>query len=456
MWHSYTPSSRLLRRPVSCSGLAAALGRPSFALLILAIALLRVATMWHGLAARFEPNDFSIYYCSAVTMRDGGNPYRTGMPALARRLGLDAGYTAQANNAPPMLLALEPLSLMTPHHAYWAWQAVNFAALLLSIFLLLRPAYSGLSTPMALALAGFAILFPAVGNHLGNAQGKMLTLLALVAMMRLTERGHDPMAGVALGLAGLTQVFPLLLGGYLLLMRRWRALAYAAGTVVLGGLVTVALMGAGNSLCFFSAVSALASERWLSEPSNVSLAASISRVVWWLSGAARTENVELIRRVCIFTADAAVMWMTVNATDWRSGEDRDWRAFSLWVMAAVMIAPTAWFHYLILMLIPFAQAGVAANRGTAGSRVVWTMAATYMLVGAIGSALQVAHGDVSVVRTFQNIEFISAIACFVATCRFAFDAGGRAFSPHQAAEPRPFWAERLAPYSAMPELMEAD
>ena len=405
---------------VSVRGLVSALDRRPFAMLLFVIAILRIGATWYQMASTFSPMEFSIYYCSAVTLRGGGDPYRTDMHPLARTLGLEKeGYVEQTNNPPTFLVALEPLAMLSPPHAYWAWQLVNATAFALALFLLLAPKYSGLSPSMAWSLAALALLFPPVGNNFCIAQSKMLALLPLVAMMRLMERRRDALAGIMLGLTGLMHVFPLLLIGYLLLMRRWRAVAFTAGTILLGGIATLALMGFDHSLGFFSAVGALASQRWMSESSNISLGAFISKILSSVSGSHARESTEMIRVACIILADLVVMALVVKRTDWEGGEDWNWRVFSLWLVAAVMISPTAWFHYLLLLLIPFAQAAVAANRGLVSARVVWAMAAICLLIGLIGDTLRLVADDGLVVGQLRNLEVICMFAGFAATYWFA-------------------------------------
>lgn len=412
-------------RAVSGRGLAAALNRRPIAILIFAIALFRAGAMWHSLAVNFNPQDFSIYYCSALTLRQGGNPYHTDMRALARSLGLEQGYVDQTNDPPTFLLGLEPLGLLSPHHAYWAWQVLNAAAFAAALYLLLWPGYSGLSGSMALALAGFAILFPPVGNNFAIAQSKMLALLPLAAMLRLMERRRDGLAGIMLALAGLIRVFPLLLGGYLLLTRRWRVLGYTVGATLVGAILTLVLMGVDNSLGFFSVVGSLGTERWLSETSNISLAAFISRILWTLSGGAHGSLLELARRTSIVGADLLVLYLVVRATGFSGGEDRDGRAFSLWVVAAVMLSPTAWFHYMLLLLIPFAQAASAANRGAVSARAIWMMVAAYLAIGLTGNALLFASGNEPLFERVRELESICLLIAFVAAYWFAADAAER-------------------------------
>jgi hypothetical protein len=92
------------------------------------------------------------------------------------------------------------------------------------------------------------------------AQTQILILLLLALVMRWLQRGHDAAAGFALALAGLLKIFPLLLIGYLLAIRRWRATVYTVCGLLLGGLLTLALVGLTHSLAFFQVVGVVAGQ----------------------------------------------------------------------------------------------------------------------------------------------------------------------------------------------------
>ena len=58
---------------VSGRGLAAILDRRWIAILILCIAVLRGVSFWSRLERNFDPQDFSVYYCSGLLLRSGQN-----------------------------------------------------------------------------------------------------------------------------------------------------------------------------------------------------------------------------------------------------------------------------------------------------------------------------------------------------------------------------------------------
>jgi hypothetical protein len=406
---------------VSWRGLAAILDRRWIAILILCIAVLRGVLFWSRLERNFDPQDFSVFYCSGLLLRNGRNPYEADLLPLAKRLGLEKGYVLHANNPPSLLLCMIPLTLLSPHHAYWAWQTLNAAALAASIFLLFAPRYSGLSRYLALSLAAFAILYPPVGNAFALAQSKILLLLLLTATLRCMRRGRDGITGLLLAAAGLCWLFPLLLGLYVVLKRRWRMLGYLIAGLAIGGLATVALEGVRTSFSFLTSIDFLTSRTWLSSDSNLSLEAFVSRIFWDIFGIASSPSRELARSALVRGADLAVLYVVVRATPLGTGEDRDWRALSLWIAASVILSPTAWFHYLLLMLIPFAQMASAANRGGISRRAAWMAAASYILIGLIGNALAAVPPHSMAFGALRELEFACLVMAFVAAYWFAAD-----------------------------------
>ena len=192
--------------------------------MILGLATAKIADLFYGLYQHFTPEDFSVYYASGFLLRHGVNPYGADLAATAHRLGLETGYISQATDPPTFLLAFEPLTLMGIHRAYWVWQGINLTAFAGALVLLFAPRFSNLPKHLALTLAGLAMIYAPVGNNFAIAQNKVIVLFLLAAMMRCLERKHEGWAGIFLAIAGLMRVFPLLLGFYLILTKRWRAL----------------------------------------------------------------------------------------------------------------------------------------------------------------------------------------------------------------------------------------
>jgi hypothetical protein len=60
--------------------------------------------------------------------------------------------------------------------------------------------------------------------------------------------------------------------------------------------------------------------------------------------------------------------------------DHESRAFALWVTAAIMLSPTAWIHYLVLLILTFMLIAAAGWNASASPRAVWLMAGSYAVL----------------------------------------------------------------------------
>jgi hypothetical protein len=120
-------------------------------------------------------------------------------------------------------------------------------------------------------------------------------------------------------------------------------------------------------------------------------------------------------------ADLVVLYFVIKATPFDSGEDRDWRVLCLWIVAAVMLSPTAWFHYLLLTLIAFAQMASAARRGWVSERALWMAVGTYLVAGVIGIVLLMAAPESKIFDVTRQFEFLCLLMAFVAAYWFAAD-----------------------------------
>ncbi|HJU29210.1 MAG TPA: hypothetical protein VJ718_08565 [Candidatus Binataceae bacterium] len=77
----------------------------------------------------------------------------------------------------------------------------------------------------------------------------------------------------------------------------------------------------------------------------------------------------MAREIAVWIARAGVLAATIIATPiGKAYEDRDNRAFSLWVAAAIFLSPIEWAHYMVLLLIPFLNMARAACAGRVGER----------------------------------------------------------------------------------------
>ncbi len=357
--------------------LAATLNQTPVLAFLWLVTILQISTICRQMSQHAMNLDFSVYYLSALAVRHGDNPYKTDFPAAAAGFGLQVGDIEHATDPPTFLITIFPLALMPPRVAYYVWQGFN-AALLIAALALLLGHSCGLNAKARLSLAALALFYPPIHFHFYLAQSKIPILLLLVLMMRSMEWGWNRAAGVFLGLAGLLRVFPLLLVGYLVMRRRWQTLIWTLIALAIGGIVTIELLGLTSSLSFSKGVSLNLRHDAIALHTNIALSAAISRFLWGLLGQGTVSD--WVRAIAIGVADAALVGSAIWAT-LRLGADEDpyWCALSVWIVASVLLSPTAWPHYMVLFLIPFTQLASAANDGNVVTCAQWLALLSYAL-----------------------------------------------------------------------------
>ena len=340
------------------------------------LAIIHITSLAKSLQYENFPCDFCSFYSSDLALRAGLDPYTADLPAIERRLGTESRIP-HATEPPTQLMLFEPFTYFSLRAGFWVWTALNALALAASLGLLLGPR-SGLNNRTALMLVALTILYPPVSRHFVCSQNKLFTLLTLVLMMRCMEDGYDGSAGLLLALAGLTRLFPFVIGGYLLIRRRWRVIFFAAAGSLLLGAITVVFIGAANSLSFFPSALVTSSQFW-DIRRNVSSVTLVSRMFWHsgYSGPA----VEVLRITAVVISIVLVLTISTLATLRKSVvEDHDWPAFSLWLITSVMLFPSSKEYYLVMLLIPFAALAAAAAHERASLRAIAMAAVSYVAI----------------------------------------------------------------------------
>lgn len=225
--HESTGTRRSRNLKISIEGLALALTRPIPIAILCAAAMLKAYLVFSILPTRVKHWDFDLYYVSALALRENENPYTVDYKALAARLDISVTPDWKSHDTPTLLLCFEPLTTLPMKEAFWIWTSLNAAALVVTLFMLLRPSAPSLSPPMGLTIAAMTILYDPVAMNFEYAQRQIVILLLLVVAMRAMERNRDWLAGLMLAAAGLLRAFPLLLMVYLALGRRWCTLLCA-------------------------------------------------------------------------------------------------------------------------------------------------------------------------------------------------------------------------------------
>lgn len=282
--------------------------------------------------------DFSHYYASGSLLLRGQDPYRVDLREEVARSGLQLeGVVFRATNPPPLIALSSPLALLPPGVAHSVWTGVQVACL--AALLWLTVTIGGLSPQGGLCFAGAALFSYAVYSHFYYAQTQLLIGALLLVALRFLISDRPVPAVLLVGVTGLLKLFPLLLLPWFVWAVRSpgkRRLA-AAGVVLFIGAV-VALQWP-LWLSFFRSAPPVIAAAVEGLPFNFSLPSVLLRLgvpgVW-----AAWPGLMLLGGgylVCL-----------------RAGRERPVEQLALLTCLTVAATATAWGHYHVLLLFPFA------------------------------------------------------------------------------------------------------
>lgn len=392
--------------------------RRETALVICVLALFQLARILLGRKDSFAERDFSSYYVWAVALYRHINPYTADLTPLAGELGVHIRDGATANYPPTFIMVWQPLASLGPAAAYWIWMALSLI-LLAGALMLLFGRRSGLPSVVALELAALALLYEPLKIHFQFAQAQILILFLIVVAMALLERGRDRSAGLILALGTLLKVYPITLGAYLVLTRRWLAAAFMALGLSVGYAITLGVLGPPG-VGFFSRLGTdLQAKIGARLLPTVSLGGTVERIFIYshLDASHDVARQVLTTGGCVLILALTVLATLATATDQR----RSKQAFGLWVTATILLTPGAWIHYMVLLLAPLALLAEAVLNGEASKAAVLCGVVSYMLTqvcwAILGSSLQL---PLWLENTLTESAFVSVALVFVAGCLLCF------------------------------------
>lgn len=387
-------------------------------LVVAALVALRHAVSDWRLAASGDlgpDGDISVYIGAINFLKAGGALYD---------YPLEGGY---GFTYPPFAaIVLRPLTWLDPRTTGLAWLTwcILVATIVVALVVLARP------RPVRMVDRVIVGLF-AVGAFLGSVQvqsdlvtGQVNLVLALLVILDVGRFVPDRFRGALVGVAAAVKLTPLVIWGWFLLTRQWRALATSVGTFAACTVLALALLPSASRHYWTSAIFDTGRVGDVELRFNVSVMGTLARA--GVDGSARTFLWLTIGGVIVLAA----FWNAERAR--RAGDHV--AAAVLLGCAAVVATPIAWPHHQIWL--PLAGIVLAL-------REAWLPRAAGLAV------LAFAYLHVPVTRwsdahglgvVFDNVDF----AMFVGVCvlglggstRRRRDVGHESEEVRRAARPR--------------------
>lgn len=238
--------------------------------------------------------------------------------------------------APPLGIAVAPLTMLGLDDAVLAWFFIHIVAMALACVLM--PVRTGIR----LATFGVAALSFAVTRDLVLGNVSVVLLLPLAAAWRWLDQ---PLGSIAQAIA--MSVRPMLgvLLVWQLLRRRWRAVAWTVGAGVVLIALTLPVVGLDGYREYLTMLGNL------SGVSGVEFNYDISST---LLGWGATEALATFALLAGYVIAIAAILISLR-------RDRE-VGFMVTVMASLLLSPLLWDHYLVMLILP---AAFLAERGRA-------------------------------------------------------------------------------------------
>jgi hypothetical protein len=336
-------------------------------------------------------NDFPIFYYTARLVADGMPMYG----ASPARYGIEWGPHLGNLNPPHFQLLLQPLAWVPYERALVAWSVLNAAALALSLAVIVRTLGIRLTFKKVFGLGALVVASAPFTSVAITAEWSFLLLAPFTLAWASARRGRWGAAGGWLGLCVALKLFFLLFLPWLLLQRRWGALA-AAGTIVMlafaGGAAVHGWATYGLWLESLRAVD------WWWLPMNASGQGFVSRLVDG-GGVIRPLVAAPALLQPMAAAGAAIVGVVsvtaaVRFAPRGAGVDG---SFLVLLAGALLASPLGWVYYVPLAVGP--AAGAIASGAWTGVPRGWRVT---VLAASVGLYVPVEHasaGQPSLVAT---------------------------------------------------------
>jgi hypothetical protein len=356
-----TVTARL--RPV-LRGIAARWAAPSSPLKLatLALSLVGALALAHALPTTPAGSAAALYYQAAVDLRHGHSPYGAAIAWIGAHSATDwRNLYMDVYTYPPLLaLLLIPLSGLSVSSVVTLWSLLSLACaiyLATSLARLVAPAARKLDRALAVAVAlDAALLFGPLRHSMRGAQADIELIALAVGAWSALRSGRRVTSGLLLGLAIAVKPTYVLLLGFHLWRREWRA-AGSALLVGAAGLAVPFLVVPHAALADYLRVTAFwNTPGFIMAPKSISIFGVVERALYLAPPLWRLFTAPWVARVI---AAAIGLGVYVAASrlvpaNMRRGEPQWDYAFGLAVMVMLLGSPLTEDAHLALALIPLA------------------------------------------------------------------------------------------------------
>ena len=364
-----------------------------FAWLALAVAVITLVAggLYYVRIKRFwgiTQTDFSVFYHAGYQMDRGVSPYEY----HPTRYTTDAEYLFKY--APPVGLAMIPMSRLAVQDAIRWWYALTGLALIVALWGVRRLVRPTLASPAHAALIYGLLLLTILRPYLATLRlGQIDVVLAacLIAFLAALAARRDWLAGWWLAIPILCKLVPLVWLVYLAAARRWRAFAWTV-IAMLGYLASpiihLGLAGTGRAMRAWLGVLGTSggNVEWLLRYKNQSVLSTVLRIIAGPHAETVTPSqwgIALGITGGLGILYGAWVWRAIRRARQAPDALDTLAAPSLVMIAMVIFSPHAWTATFIHLVLPYGVLiAYLVTRGRQ-DRIGWgLLAGSFLLVSA--------------------------------------------------------------------------
>ena len=272
---------------------------------------------------------------------------------LSLKLSNPEGFFDKYNTHPPTAnLMAVPFAWLSYQEAHLAWNLTSIAMLCVIVFWIVRGLEIQMTIWTTLALVTLLLACDPLQQTLIQGQPNLLLTLLIVGAWRAGRSGNSFVSGMCLGLATAVKIYPAYLFLYFLVRRDGRALAGGVCSFVLITLITAAVFGVDAYRDYLTVVLPSISDvtnNW----GNASLLAFWER----LFDNSSTSTQPLVNSPALLQISVWTSWLVLTALVVRSvwktrTEPFSNESFAITIVAMLLMSPTTWHHYFIILAFP--------------------------------------------------------------------------------------------------------
>ena len=319
----------------------------------------RAAAAWFGAALALALSVGHFAFSARAVLRRGFADFPIFMARAADFLHTGQLYVSADNlvaygpgtpvyKYPPFyalfLLPFAHADLRQVEYCHWLLQIALYVLAVMLTVVALRPRHP---LRFALVAAIVALNFAPFFETLYGLQVETVLLLLLAVALLALRQGYEFAAGLALGLAAMLKVYPILLLLYLGVARRWRAVAGFAAAAALALVLSLAAFGPEQSRLYFTRILPTISQEY---PVRSAENVAFGRYARLLGA-----TPEVAKRVGQLIAVPFVMASALaihRRRRLRAGEEHAPLELSLFVSLMLLCLANSWTNYQLLLLVP--------------------------------------------------------------------------------------------------------